>query len=211
MPSSVWVWEQSLRHYRNVRTGRFIGINEMNTLRVTFMNSQKAYMEGLVVQYYEGSITLSAFEVAVKKTLKETYIDMYGLGAGGRHALSQADWGRIGAMLKEQYGKTGYLGNMMAQIANEQVSPAQAIARLNMYVNSANEALWRGYLSDMGFQLPAYPGDGSTVCLTNCQCTWEIVAVEDGYDCYWRLGDTEHCPDCLQRSIEWNPWHWPEV
>lgn len=206
MPSPLWVWETRLKRYRNTQTGRFIGVDQMQDLRVEFMDRQKQVMQRYVQNYLDGDITIRRLEINVQDALKQTYIDMYAMGAGGRNNMTQADWGRIGAMLKEQYGQGSYLENLIAQIDRGEISPAQANARLKMYVNSANEALWRGHTRELP-RLPAYPGDGSTVCLTNCQCTWEIIPVEDGFDCYWRLGIAEHCPDCVWRSQNWNPLH----
>jgi len=61
-------------------------------------------------------------------------------------------------------------------------------------------------------ELPAYPGDGQTICLTNCACSWQIEEVYEGevltgWDCYWTLGivKTEHCDDCLDNTGKWNP------
>ena len=205
MPNkSLWIWEDKLRRYRNTKTGRFIGISQMQELRIEYMDQQKAILRSYIKSYVDGDITIKRLEINIKDNLKQTYIDMYAMGAGGRNGMSQRDWGKIGAMLKEQYGVNGYLGNLMRQINNGEISPAQANARLKMYINSANEALWKGYTSDMP-PLPAYPGDGSTVCLTNCQCEWDIQPTDGGFNCYWRLGPSEHCPDCLQRAAEWNP------
>ena len=106
-------------------------------------------------------------------------------------------------MLKEQYR---YLNAFMQQIARGELSNAQIVMRMNMYINSANEALWRAITRDLPLELPAYPGDGSTRCLVNCQCEWEILPRDDGYDCFWRLGAAEHCSDCLTRASEWNPY-----
>jgi hypothetical protein len=178
----------------------------MQELREQFMDQQKVLMTDLVSQYERGGITIQALTDNIKQVLKDTYIDMYVMGKGGRNMMTQADWGSIGGMLREQYR---YLDRLMAQVAAGEISFAQLNARLGMYVNSANEALWRGYNSDLPFSLPAYPGDGSTPCLTNCQCEWNIVQVEGGYDCYWRLGEAEHCPVCQERAHDWNPWRWP--
>ena len=204
MAKSVWVWEDDLKRYRSTTTGQFIGVNQMQDLRVDFLAQQKVVMQSHVEDYLRGDISIRRLEINLQNTLKETYIDMYSLGAGGRNNLSQRDWGKIGAMLKKQYGQNGYMKGLLEQINSGQITPAQANARLKMYVNSANQALWKGITRDMP-ELPAYPGDGSTVCLTNCQCTWEIVPVEGGFNCYWRLGVAEHCEDCVQRSQEWNP------
>ena len=141
--------------------------------------------------------------------IKNTYIDLYSMGAGGRNNLSQRDWGRIGAILKEQWK---YLRNMFDLISKGKLSVEQIINRFAMYINSANEALWKALTRDLGFDLPAYPGDGSTECLTNCRCEWDIHEVLEGYDCYWIVDhEAENCQTCLQRGKDWNPWKWPIV
>lgn len=103
----------------------------------------------------------------------------------------------------------------MASSAN--LHEAQIAARSRMYVRSAREAYERANARTRGApELPAYPGDGSTVCLTNCACHWELEPVEDEatgeiveWEAYWTLGMTEHCPDCLERAEMWNPLRIP--
>lgn len=199
----LWYWDDNVNRYRNPVTGRFVGIDEMNGLRTEFMETQKLRMVGLTNVYSTGTIDIFTYEKQVKEILRQTYIDNYVMGKGGRNMMTQADWGRIGGMLKEQYS---YLNPFMEQIARGELSQAQIDARLKMYINSASEAFWRGFASDVPIDLPAYPGDGSSACLTNCQCQWDIQNVPNGYDCYWRLGQAEHCPDCIERAGEWNPY-----
>jgi len=210
MPNKpLWYWDDSAQRYRDPTTGRFVGVSQMQDLREVYMDQQKAQMSSFTRAYAAKEITLTKYYDQVVNTLKNTYIDMYAMGAGGRNNLSQRDWGRIGAMLKEQYK---YLRTMFEQIASGQISPAQASARLAMYINSANEALWKGITRDYPFQLPAYPGDGSTECLTNCRCEWDIVEVPGGYDCYWIIDpEAENCDSCQVRAGDWHPWRWREV
>lgn len=40
---------------------------------------------------------------------------------------------------------------------------------------------------------------------TSCKCEWVIEEGDDGWLCYWTLGEAEHCDDCVQRSQDWNP------
>lgn len=202
----LWIWNDKLKRYRNTQNGQFIGIDRMNELRDTYMQQQKTICATYAEKYRMGNISLQQLESNVKDLLKSTYIDMYAMGAGGRNSMTQKDWGKIGSMLKEQYGASGYLKGFMEQIAMGNLSEAQIAARLNMYVNSANEALWKGYANDLPLNLPAHPGDGSTICLTACRCSWFIAPVEGGYDCYWRLGQAEHCPDCMRRASDWAPY-----
>jgi hypothetical protein len=55
--------------------------------------------------------------------------------------------------------------------------------------------------------LPSLPRDGTTQCLTNCGCTWDIRQLDgDGnYDCYWRRGKDDSCSTCLARERLWAP------
>ena len=203
----LWVYDDRTKRYRDTKTGRFIGVSQMQDLRVEYMDKQKEIVTQRIAEYPKNP-TKSDFDALnkdLRDIVKQTQIDMYTMGAGGRNGMSQRDWGKIGAMVKEQYK---YLNGLVDQISRGEISPAQANARLKMYINSANEALWKGITNEMP-PLPAYPGDGSTVCLTNCQCEWEIQKVEGGFNCYWRLGAAEHCPDCMDRASQWNPLFLP--
>lgn len=213
MPNKpLWYWDDSVRQYRDPTTGRFVGVAQMQGLRNEFIERQKEIGAGLAQSYRTGAIDIYQLEANIKDLIKNTYVDLYVLGAGGRNNLSQRDWGRIGAMLKEQYGENGYLKGFMEQIAARNMSQAQIAARLNMYINSANEALWKALTRDLGFVLPAYPGDGSTECLTNCRCEWDIHEVPEGIDAYWVVDhEAENCQTCLDRERDWNPWKWPDA
>jgi len=205
MPEPIWIWDERVNQYRDTATGRFIGVEQMMFRREEFMDGQKALLNEYTDKYYNNEIYFEDFRTIFKNTIKDTIIDMYAMGAGGRNSMSQADWGRVGAIVKDQYQ---YMRVLFDKLGKKEITIGQFKARLNMYINSANEALWRGINSNYEFKLPAYPGDGSTQCLVNCKCYWEIIAVAGGYDCYWRLEQAEHCEDCIQRSNEWNPWRW---
>lgn len=89
---------------------------------------------------------------------------------------------------------------------------AQVRARSQLYINSARQAYERAKARALGVpDLPAYPGDGSTVCKSNCACSWRLEPIYDdddnliGWNAFWELGAADHCPDCIQRSIQWNP------
>ncbi len=77
-------------------------------------------------------------------------------------------------------------------------------ARAAMYARSIQAPYWRGATKLL--PLPAMPGDGSTACLTNCGCAWDVQQVgEDSYDAYWRRAKSDSCQGCVQREQEWAP------
>lgn len=79
-------------------------------------------------------------------------------------------------------------------------------ARAALYANGIGQSYWKGATKML--PLPAMPRDGTSQCLGNCTCSWEIVELDgDGnYDCHWKLGPAErHCQTCPQRAADWSP------
>lgn len=144
-----------------------------------------------------GQIDVARWQAGVREDLRQAYIQNYLLGIGGQGRLTKADYGAIGAMLREQLS---HLKKFADELSSGKVSPAQAEARIRMYANSAREAHERGRakawgeakevlwivhqdkeacedclaLGALGWQkrekLRTWPAAGDTRCLTNCRC-----------------------------------------
>ena len=203
MPSP-WVWSVAAHRYRNTRTGRFMGPTEMLGLRDSFMDAQRASAAELSERLVQGDLDVGQWQKMMRRDIKTSYIDQYVLAHGGRGTMTQADWGRIGAMVKEQYR---YLDGFAEAVADGTLTEGQIRIRSQMYHDSSAQSYERGNAKAYGMpDLPAYPGDGSTACHTNCRCHWRIEEVEGGWDAYWVLDPAaEHCHDCDTRSGDWNP------
>lgn len=157
-PTSYY-WDRSTARYRDVETGRFVSrstIHNYVTQSISSATTASAVTEGGVISAgtsvyanlaAAGLVTPEQFVDLMRGEIKREYIRQYLLGAGGRDQMTQADWGRIGGMLKEQYG---YLNGFADALAAGQLSEAQIAARAAMYVNSAREAFnradWRSHL-----------------------------------------------------------------
>ena len=201
-----WVWSDAARRYRNTATGQFIGQSQMLALRDTYTAAKVAEARGLASGVASGQTTLTEWQTAMRTSVKNTYIDQYVLGHGGRGTMTQQDWGRIGAMVKEQYR---YLDRFADDIASGKLTEAQIAARSALYHQSGTAAYERANAYMRGLPtLPYYPGDGTTACRANCQCHWDIRQIAPGvWDCYWILGAAEHCEDCLSRADTDAPLH----
>lgn len=190
--------------YRDRDTGRWVGEPQMQAAsRASIRYSQdKAYDAGLALG--EGDVTLGAWQRGMRNQIKDEYVRQYLLGRGGRDQMTPRDWGLIGAMVKEQYH---YLDRMTLEAMDGMVSARQLAARSQMYVNSAREALERAKAETRGIpELPAYPGDGSTICLTNCMCSWVYRRRGGQWRAYWTLSPVESCDTCIERGGTWNPY-----
>ncbi len=200
-----WTWDDVSGRYRNVETGRYMGAKQMVAARDDFVVALKADSDLVAQQLADGEISLGRWMLDMEVRIKQAYTDQYILAVGGRNNMTQADWGRVGSMVKEQYG---YLEKFATEAQAGKLSPAQIKARSRMYMDSSTQAFERGNAASRGMPgLPAYPGDGQTVCRANCKCHWEIEDAESGWDCTWSLGDAEHCPDCEENAGKWNPLH----
>jgi hypothetical protein len=78
--------------------------------------------------------------------------------------------------------------------------------RARMYINGSTRAFERAKSDSLGLpELRQYPGDGRTICRTNCQCHLSYAEREDHWEVTWVLGEAEHCPDCVTLSEQWAP------
>lgn len=143
----------------------------------------------------EGSELIDKLE----RVLQDTYYEAYRLGTGG--TLTDEGAALVNEMLATQ---SEYLQGFRNALADGSLSPAQTAARVQMYAESVKAPYWRGKTA--AWPLPAVPGDGSTQCLTNCRCTWDIRETgEDSADCYWVRHVDESCQTCIERASEWAP------
>lgn len=100
-----------------------------------------------------------------------------------------------------------YLNGFLDRVERDGWNDARDRARAALYAGSLKQAFSRG--ATFGLELPAYPGDGSSECLGNCGCRWNVVWLDQeelDADCYWLLGGAErHCKTCPQRAAAWAP------
>jgi len=203
-----WEYDAGSRRYRDKRTGRWLSHNRMIAMRDDYVAAYETRVAGLAERVMSGDMTLQQWERGMRAELKSLHIGQYELGRGGRKAMTQSDWGRLGAEMRKQYG---YLNGFASEVATGSLSPAQVAARSQLYVEASTASYERGRAAAHRLVLPAYPGDGSTQCRVNCKCHWRITEDQTKWDCYWTLGQAEHCEDCVTRSQTWAPYTYPKL
>lgn len=205
-PELGWRWDDRAKRYR-APNGRFIAAPKLVEIRDTFTGKLSERAGDLARALTDGDMSLGRWHEAMRDLVKHAYYDQYALARGGRGKMTPADRGRVGALVKQQYG---YLRAFAEDIAAGKLTPAQIAARAKLYMAGGTQAYERSMAHDHGlldgYELPAYPGDGSTVCKVNCKCHWEIKEYKNRWEAWWRLGAAEHCPDCVERSQTWAPY-----
>lgn len=153
---------------------------------------------------------ISKFRGAIAGQLKNTSRRIVEIAWADGNGSGDVPYSIASDYFEEQMG---FLGNFIVQISEnrgERKIPGGAF-RAAMYGESLGQCYQKAYFKARGSRLglpdlPAYPRDGSTECLTNCRCQWSIKKLSDVfYEARWKLGPVEHCPTCIDRGDIWNP------
>lgn len=202
---SLWTWDNALHQYRG-RDGRFLSIAQAVALRDEFNDRYKERLGDIHHRLFDKEISIQQWEIEMRDNIKTVFVAQYMLGRGGRDSMTQSDYGRLGLMLRKQYG---FLRNFAQEIASGRytVNGIGAVAaRANMYIEASSQAFERGKAEGYGLpRLSQYPGDGNTQCKANCRCHLDIKEGDKAWQVFWRLGKAEHCQDCVELSKRWNP------
>lgn len=199
-------WVTTARRYRDTETGRFVAAATVRNMAQESIDRTSSNADSLAARVAGGELNADDWRSLFREDIKREYIRQYLAGVGGINNMTAADWGSVGGMLADQYR---YLDGFATEIANGNLTEGQIAARARMYISSAREAYERANARAYGLPddaLPHIPGDGSTACLTNCKCYWNITEVRDadgnltGWNCRWTLTATESCSDCIGRA-----------
>ena len=161
--------------------------------------------DDLAEQLFTGEISIGEWQEAFKDSLRQYYSSAAAIGKGGWDEMSWADWGRLGPVMKDQYG---YLQKYAEYISKNRdtVSLKYIKARSRLYGEGAG---FGAALIEAGtvFEnlLPFLPRDGSTECLNRCHCRWENTIFDREGQWFqvrsiWYLGEADHCTTCLSRA-----------
>jgi hypothetical protein len=202
--SERWQWSISRKRYLYAKNGHAVPVKRIDSLRHRFALTQQAYGEDAAAQVAAGHWTAQRWELETRERVKRAYLNEYMLGRGGRNVMTQADFGTVGRMLKDQYG---YLRGFTQAMIDGELSEAQIAARTQLYFEGATYAHERGRQAAYGsLRLPAYPGDHGTPCRSRCHCRWEIHEAKKQWRCFWRTSSGETCTGCVDRRARYNPF-----
>jgi len=159
----------------------------------------------LAEQLYTGEISIGQWQETFKENMRQFYSSSAAIGKGGWDNMTNADWGRLGPVMKEQYR---YLQGFAEHISlnRDTISLKYIKSRSRLY---GEGGAYGAALIEAGvvFEalLPWLPRDGSTECLNRCHCRWSNRVVSKQRDfklveSTWRLGEADHCTTCFKRD-----------
>jgi hypothetical protein len=203
-----WYWDRAVSRFRS-SNGQFLSRQKALEYTVKSISETGKQAETLANYVANGALNSGSWGSMMREEIKKEYIRQYLLGRGGVNMMKPSDWGRIGGMLHEQYKYLdGFEAEIAAgNLTEAQItarsrmyfnSARESFERANALVAKEagyDEEEWilgavasehcedcEGYAAE-GWQeighFP-FPGDGSTVCLTNCACSKEYRRASDG-------------------------------
>ena len=193
----MWKWDPIALRYREIETGRFFARSAVLEFVESSALATGLATDDLALMLADGFIGPAEWRLAMRAQIKREYIRQYVLGRGGIGQMTFVDWGSIGGMLKEQYAWLDGFAEVLPGLSEGQItarsrmyinSAREAFERARARVaviGGYDEEMWILFspaehcpdcedFALMGWQPIGFfsvPGDGSTVCLTNCKCT----------------------------------------
>lgn len=173
-----YVYDVRLLQYRDTQTGRIVKQSTVEQVvedRITDGFETLKDYAAAIIDGNAGSV--ADFETAFLTELRNSHAQCLMVGKGGRANVTQADWGRLGSVLRSEYG---FARGLIDDIVSGRVSRAQMEARLDMYANKVYHSFWNGKTSQ---------------------------ARESGFDQERRvLRPAEHCDPCVDyAAMGWQP------
>lgn len=185
--------------YRDNVTGRFVSQLRVRADMDSYIDNSKRGIDALANQLRNREISLAEWQTSMRQEIKAMHLNGSMAAHGGRAQMTQADWGRAGQQIRQQYQ---YLDSFAADIASGKVKLDGRInVRAGMYAESArgtNEQENRRMAATAGLTqerrilhaaescvdcldyasrgwqpIGTLPRIGDSRCRSNCRCTFE--------------------------------------
>jgi len=187
--------------------GSFLSEATLNEVRDAYLEDVMGLMDDYAANLDNGIWTTAHFESEMRRRLKHAYVAEYTLGRGGASQMTQSDYGRVGNLLKSQYG---YLRGYLDDLTRGQETKGTAANRARNFIGSARQSFSRGRSRGRDLDLPYHPADGGTECHGNCRCHWDIEEDDTEVRAYWVVSANKPCAGCLSRGAESSPLVFPK-
>lgn len=197
MPAKFWEWAPLAARYRDPETGRFVSRDTIRYGLDDLIRLSQNRISQASDQLRDGRIGVEEWQRIMRDEIKRTQLGAEALVRGGWGQMTPADYGRVGARVREQYG---YLANFSQQLLDGAIrTDGGFMSRARLYAGASRVAyhesqmeqvLGIGYREELNVLHPAEhciecvecrdrgwvtigtnPPIGSRKCLGNDKCT----------------------------------------
>lgn len=129
-----FAFDPDRQRYWNLANGRFVSRSDINTLLRTEVQSAEARLRNLATAYHEGKIAPASFAEQMRTEVRRLALQNVALAAGGFDSISQSQYGRAGASLRDTYAR---IAGTTADVMLGVVTLAMLLNRIGGYVGEA--------------------------------------------------------------------------
>ncbi len=178
--------------------GKFVARSEVRKALDASLAATSRSMNFLSARLQAGSISLIEWERLMREAIKDAHLYSAALARGGWAQMTQADFGRVGQIVKHQYA---YLNRFAAEIESGYKLDGRFKARTEMYMEAGRTTYYHMYddlqkklgnteernilhsaehcsecieQTDLGWvSIGSLVQIGNRLCLTRCKCDKE--------------------------------------
>lgn len=166
--------------YRDQSSGRFVSRRDIQDLLDRQIESAERRLSNLTTALHDGRIAPAVWAEQMRTEVRRLTLQNQALGAGGWDRMTQSDFGKAGASLRDTYAR---LVDLAQGIQAGTVTLPQALNRVDGYIGEARRLYY----------------DASR---THQQASGGDMAIIEKRT----LGNSEHCPSCLRYHEQgWQP------
>jgi hypothetical protein len=133
--SSKYRWNETARRYIDAR-GRFVSQATIRAELDVALKSASVRVRALAEQLVAGEITVPEWEIGMRQISKEVHVYSATAARGGFAQLTQADYGRIGRVVRGEYA---WIRNLRTEITEAKKVPPRFLSRVQLYTQAGRE------------------------------------------------------------------------
>ena len=128
-------------NYLNLDTGQHLTSKKLVAVAQKGVQARERRFVELTKQVTNNEISVGEWQAQMRDGIKRGFIEQYMMGRGGRAQMSQSDWGRVGAKIREQFN---FLSMFEIDLANGVCVGGRAVNRARMYASATHGAFSLG-------------------------------------------------------------------
>lgn len=139
MSRKTYQWDPSTARFRDPDTGRYIARTDVTGVVDNMILQSQRRISVASDLLRGGTMPLGEWQKVMQQEIKRVQLGTEALVRGGWNQMTQADYGRVGARVKEQYA---YLSDFTQQIVNGEVRmDGGFMSRARLYAASVRASL----------------------------------------------------------------------
>ncbi len=125
---AAWSYDRNTGRYRDEK-GKFLSKAAVEALVDGRINKLGTMLKRFTNMLIDGNITLDIWQSSVREAIKAAHIQAAIIGNGGKSQMGNADYGRIGQKLRQEYS---YLQAFASDLLGQRISRPMALARIGL-------------------------------------------------------------------------------